>query len=60
MHVVGFFYHSNCKEPGIVGVVEVVKPGYPDHTAFDKKDPHYDAKSDIENPRWFMVCGIIL
>ena len=50
-----FFYHSNCDEPGIVGIAKVVKQGYPDHTAFDKKDNHYDPKSDKTNPRWFMV-----
>jgi predicted RNA-binding protein with PUA-like domain len=50
-----FFYHSNCDEPGIVGIVEIVKAGYPDHTAFDKKDDHYDADSDADNPRWYMV-----
>jgi predicted RNA-binding protein with PUA-like domain len=50
-----FFYHSNCDEPGIVGIVEIVKEGYPDHTAFDKKDDHYDADSDADNPRWYMV-----
>jgi predicted RNA-binding protein with PUA-like domain len=50
-----FFYHSNCEVPGIVGVVEIVREGYPDHTAFDPEDHHFDAKSDPENPRWFMV-----
>lgn len=50
-----FFYHSNCKEPGIVGIAEVVKEGYPDHTAFDPKAKYYDPKSDPENPRWYMV-----
>ena len=25
-----FFYHSNCEQPGIVGIMEVVKEGYPD------------------------------
>lgn len=50
-----FFYHSNCKEPGIVGIMEVVKEGYPDHTAFDPEDPHYDPKSDPDKPRWYMV-----
>ena len=50
-----FFYHSNCDVPGIVGSVRLTKESYPDHTAFDKKDPHYDPKSDPENPRWFMV-----
>jgi predicted RNA-binding protein with PUA-like domain len=50
-----FFYHSNCDEPGIVGVVTIVKEGYPDHTAFDRDDPHFDADSDPEKPRWYMV-----
>ncbi|NHA15145.1 EVE domain-containing protein [Thioalkalivibrio sp. XN279] len=50
-----FFYHSNCEVPGIAGIVEIVREGYPDHTAFDPEDHHFDAKSDPENPRWFMV-----
>jgi predicted RNA-binding protein with PUA-like domain len=50
-----FFYHSNCEEPGIVGIVKVVRPGYPDHSAFDPKDKHYDADSNPEKPRWYMV-----
>jgi predicted RNA-binding protein with PUA-like domain len=49
------FYHSNAKPPGVAGVVEIVREGYPDHTAFDPDDPHYDPKSDPENPRWYMV-----
>ncbi len=50
-----FFYHSNCKEPGIVGITEIVSDAYPDHTAFDSNDIHYDPKSDPDNPRWMMV-----
>lgn len=50
-----FFYHSNCAEPGIVGIARVVSAAYPDHTAFDPKDKHFDAASDPDNPRWFMV-----
>lgn len=50
-----FFYHSNCEQPGIVGIAKIVKESYPDHTAFDKTDNHYDPKSDKKNPRWFMV-----
>jgi len=50
-----FFYHSNCDEPAIVGIVEVVRAGYPDHTAFDANDAHFDADSDPKQPRWFMV-----
>ena len=50
-----FFYHSNCDEPGIVGVVKIVKEGYPDYTAFDAADAHFDSGSDPEKPRWYMV-----
>ena len=50
-----FFYHSNCKEPGIVGIMQVVKESYCDHTALNKKSKYYDAKSTKDNPRWFMV-----
>jgi len=50
-----FFYHSNCKVPGIVGIMEVVREGYVDHTAFDPDEHYYDPKSDPDNPRWYMV-----
>ncbi|MEM7253858.1 MAG: EVE domain-containing protein [Pseudomonadota bacterium] len=50
-----FFYHSNCDVPGIVGIAEVAKEGYPDPTAFDPDDKHFDPKSDPDNPRWFLV-----
>lgn len=50
-----FFYHSNCPQPGIVGIIEVVTAGYPDHTAFDPSSNHYDPGSTPENPRWYMV-----
>jgi len=50
-----FLYHSNCDEPGIVGIMEVVKQGYPDHTAFEPSGKYYDPKSDPANPRWYMV-----
>ncbi len=51
----GFFYHSSCTPPGIAGIVEVVKEGYPDFTAFDPHSAYYDPKSTQEHPRWFMV-----
>jgi len=51
----GFYYHSNCKVPAVVGIVEIVREAYPDHTAFDATDPHFDAKSNPDDPRWFMV-----
>ena len=50
-----FMYHSNCDEIGIVGIMTIARESYPDHTAFDLEDKHYDPKSDPENPRWFMV-----
>lgn len=50
-----FFYHSNCSEPGIVGIAEVVKEAYPDFTAFDPDDKHFDPKSQPDKPTWFMV-----
>ena len=50
-----FFYHSNCAEPGIAGIAEVSREAYPDHTAFDAGDKHYDPGSDPQNPRWYMV-----
>ena len=48
-------YHSNAKPPAVVGIATVVQEGYPDFTAWDKNDKHYDPKSLKENPRWFMV-----
>ncbi|MEJ2115484.1 MAG: EVE domain-containing protein, partial [Gammaproteobacteria bacterium] len=36
-----FMYHSNCDEIGIVGIMTIVREGYVDYTAFDKKDKHY-------------------
>jgi len=50
-----FFYHSNCKIPGIYGLMEICKESYPDHTAFNKKAKHYDKKSNPEAPTWLMV-----
>lgn len=50
-----FLYYSSTEVPGIVGVMEITKEGYPDPTAFDRKDPHYDPASDPANPRWYMV-----
>ena len=45
-----FFYHSNCEEPAIVGVIEIVREGYPDHTAFLANEKYFDAKSDPKEP----------
>jgi predicted RNA-binding protein with PUA-like domain len=50
-----FLYHSSCEIPGIAGIVEIVKAGYPDATAFDSKHHHHDPDSDPKNPRWYLV-----
>ena len=49
------FYHSSTQPPAVVGVAEVVREAYPDHTAWDKHDHHYDPKASPENPIWMMV-----
>ena len=50
-----FFYHSNCKEPGIVGVMKVASKPYADPTQFDKKSKYFDPKSNKDDPRWCLV-----
>jgi predicted RNA-binding protein with PUA-like domain len=50
-----FFYHSSCEVPAVVGIVEVTREAYPDPSAFDPKDDHYDPDSDRAKPRWYMV-----
>ena len=50
-----FLYYSSTDVPGIVALMKIVKEGYPDPTAFDRKHHHYDPDSDPAKPRWFMV-----
>lgn len=50
-----FLYYSSTDVPGIVAIMKIVKEGYPDPTAFERKHHHYDPDSDPANPRWFMV-----
>ena len=49
------FYHSNSTPNGIAGICEISKEGYPDHTAFDPEDKHFDPKSNESAPTWIMV-----
>lgn len=49
------FYHSRLRPPGVVGLAEVVKESYPDHTAWAPESKYHDPKSSPEQPLWFMV-----
>jgi len=50
-----FFYHSNSSPPGIAGIAEIDRNGYPDHTAFDPDAKYFDDKSKKKEPTWYMV-----
>jgi len=49
------FYHSNATPPGVAGIARVARCGYPDHTALDRRDAHYDPKASEDTPIWYMV-----
>ena len=51
----GFFYHSSCAVPGVVGTVQIVREAYADHTALDPTSKYHDPKSTADEPRWLMV-----
>src|SRR5690606_19711237 len=46
------FYNSNSDPMCVTGIMEVVKAGYPDHTAFQPGEQHYDPKSNPDSPTW--------
>ena len=50
-----FFYHSNCKPPGIIGLMEVSETGLVDPTQFDPSSKYHDPASKPEAPRWDCV-----
>ncbi len=50
-----FIYYSSTDEPGIAGIAEVAREAYPDPSAFDKRDPHYDPASKPDAPTWYVV-----
>src|SRR5438128_1431389 len=50
-----FVYHSSTDPTAIVGIAEIAREGYPDETAFDSKDDHFDPKSKRDAPTWFAV-----
>jgi len=47
----GVFYHSSCAEPGIAGLIKVVRRAYPDTTQFDPHSEYFDPKSKPDDPR---------
>jgi predicted RNA-binding protein with PUA-like domain len=49
------FYHSNCDEPGVVGIAEIRSEAHPDPSQFDPKSDYYDPASKREEPRWLLV-----
>ncbi|MHB1543743.1 MAG: EVE domain-containing protein [Gammaproteobacteria bacterium] len=50
-----FLYHSSCAEPGIVGLMEVVRAGYPDPSCLDPESPYYDSRCTPDHIRWHAV-----
>lgn len=50
-----FFYHSSCEVPGVYGVMQIARAAYPDFTAWDPENAHYDPRSTSERPLWYMV-----
>ena len=55
-----FFYHSSCAEPGIYGVVSIVRAAYPDPAQFDRRSAYHDAKSTVAAPRWSAVDVLLV
>lgn len=49
------YYHSRQTPPAVVGLARVVQESYPDPTQFDPGSPYFDAKSDQDDPRWWLV-----
>jgi len=50
-----FFYHSSCAAPGITGIMKVSREAYPDSTAFEPRNPHFDPHGTPAKPRWYAV-----
>ena len=50
-----FFYNSNAKPPGIVGMMEVIETGLTDPSQFDPASKYFDPKSKPQAPRWDCV-----
>jgi len=49
------FYHSSADPPAVVGTATVVGEAYPDRTAWDASNHHFDPKASPTNPIWDMI-----
>jgi predicted RNA-binding protein with PUA-like domain len=49
------FYHSSSKPTAVVGTARIVREAYPDATAWDPNDKHYDPKSSPGETVWTVV-----
>jgi predicted RNA-binding protein with PUA-like domain len=52
---VAFFYHSNTKIPGIVGLAKIIEINLIDPTQFEVNSPYFDSKATPNSPRWYTV-----
>ncbi|MEY4758999.1 MAG: hypothetical protein RLZZ268_497 [Cyanobacteriota bacterium] len=50
-----FFYHSNSKPPGIIGLMEVIETQLIDPSQFDPNSKYFDPGATPEKPRWDCV-----
>src|SRR4051812_47732415 len=49
------FYASNAKPSGVTGLAEIVRAGYPDHTAWTAGHEYFDDVRGEQAPVWHMV-----
>src|SRR5262249_54707931 len=49
------FYHSSTNPPAVAGTAVIAREAYPDPTALDRRDQHYDPKASLDNPIWVTV-----
>ena len=49
------FYASNADPSGVTGLAEIVRAGYPDHTAWQKGHKYFDTATKQDAPIWYMV-----
>lgn len=50
-----FFYHSNTKPPGIMGLAKIIEINLIDPTQFEVNSPYFDSKAAPNSPRWYTV-----